>query len=513
VTKGILAGVAAGWLQSAVRVLVGLLQVRLIIDYLGDDLSGVWFLFLSLGAFVAFFDLGLSPTLSREIGFLLGGSRDEEAKRRGIADLLATSQRVFQVLAASVFVLGLAGGLFFLDRVAPAGSRDSVRVAWVVFCAGASANILGNAAFAALYGLGRAGVERSMQALVQLLGFAMLCVAIACDAGLTGLAVAWIVQGLLLRLLGWWALRRLHPEHGRGDGRPSTVVARKLAGPSFKWMLMALGATLIFSTDNILIGSLLGTGSVPAYHALVQVITLALTLSLLTVTSSTPFVSRAHAAGDEEQVVGLLLNNVRFGMGVMILIAAVLFVHGDLLVEVWLGPGRFAGWAVLAVLVTTMLLETHHRIHAAVVMARGELVFHGWALSAGVLNLVLSVILGRSLGLLGIALGTLCAQALTSNWRAPYCALRRLELPWAGYLLRTCLPLGALLLVATLAGFGTRSVLPPDWPALLRLVLGCGVTAAAGVLFFAAVLARPSERAAALRLLRRLLVSSPSGAR
>ena len=150
-----------------------------------------------------------------------------------------------------------------------------------------------------------------------------------------------------------------------------------------------------------------------------------------------------------------------------------------------------------------LLLETHHRVHATVIMARGELVFHWIALTAGLLNLVISLILMRFWGLLGVALGTMLAQMLTNNWFVPYYSARSLGFSVPRYLKRVLLPLGVLMVVATLAGYGVRGLLPASWPLLARLTLGSLATAAAGGAFFAAFLMQPDERAGLSRLLRR----------
>ena len=92
----------------------------------------------------------------------------------------------------------------------------------------------------------------------------------------------------------------------------------------------------------------MGETEIPAYHAVAQLVTLAMQLSLMIVTSSTPFVSRAHAAGDHDQTIAILMRNVRFGVGLMVIIAVTLVLQGDRLIELWLGPGNFVGRGVVA---------------------------------------------------------------------------------------------------------------------------------------------------------------------
>jgi O-antigen/teichoic acid export membrane protein len=60
-------------------------------------------------------------------------------------------------------------------------------------------------------------------------------------------------------------------------------------------------------------------------------------------------------------------------------------------------------------------------------------------LNAG-LNLLLSIILVRRIGLVGVALGTLIASACTSSWIVPLLACKHTRLPVKRYLLSGILP-------------------------------------------------------------------------
>jgi hypothetical protein len=107
VNKKIFHGVMSGGGLTAITTIVSIVQLRLILDFLPKDVAGMWLLFLSVGAYIAFFDFGISPTLSREISFLLGGKEAVgRSHEQQVADLLATCLRMFVVLACVAFVLG-----------------------------------------------------------------------------------------------------------------------------------------------------------------------------------------------------------------------------------------------------------------------------------------------------------------------------------------------------------------------------------------------------------------------
>ena len=171
VNKKIFHGVVSGGGLTAITTIVSIVQLRLILEFLPKDIAGMWLLFLSVGAYIAFFDFGISPTLSREISFLLG-SKDEvgPSHEQQVADLLATCLRMFMVLACVAFILGAILMGAYLWSLSQIEHRAAIQWAWLIFLVGASINILGGAVFAALYGLGDVATERGVNAVMKRIG-------------------------------------------------------------------------------------------------------------------------------------------------------------------------------------------------------------------------------------------------------------------------------------------------------------------------------------------------------
>jgi hypothetical protein len=103
-----------------------------------------------------------------------------------------------------------------------------------------------------------------------------------------------------------------------------------------------------------------------------------------------------------------------------------------------------------------MLLEGHHSAMATATMATGDIPFVAPALIAGVLNIVASVLLARQYGLLGVALGTLCAQVVTNNWYVPFYTMRLFHISFSEHFATVLLPLGKLFVALLLTSVGAR---------------------------------------------------------
>lgn len=501
--KKILGGVASGGVLTALMALIAFIQIRLVFEFLPMDMAGMWFLFLSIGTYFAFLDLGISPTLSREIAFLAGSSGDDiQGYHKGVADILATCRRAFQSLSALVFLLGIVAGLIFIKNIAPAENLKEVATAWVIFTVGASFNILGSSAFAALYGLGSVSTERLIRSFSLILGIFVLVLLLYFGYGLIGLCTAWVAQNLLARFLAIVFLNRLYPEVRKAGGRASMKIARKIAVPSIKWAAMGLGALLILQVDTPIIIATIGLSDVPPYEAVLKIVSNLMNFSLLAITSSTPFLSRLYSQGDMNAFKQLLLRNVRIGMIAMIMPSAFLAIFGNFLIDLWLGAGNFVGYAVLWTLLIMFLLEVHHVIHAMAAMAAGHIVFLSVAIGSGVLKVILSLLLASYFGVWGVALGTLIAQALTNNWYAPYFTIKTFSIPYGEYFKKIMLPILLFSLVMLAVNTGIKSVVG-DTMSLSTFILAflCS-SAISAVLAYVVVLTETERNSLKIRVAR-----------
>lgn len=448
VRRSIFTGVIGGAFFALVTVVVSFIQLRLVMDFLPPTLAGIWFLFVSVGAYIAFWDLGLSPTIARQISFHLGSEQhDERGRSILIANLLATSGYLFRMLALVAFVLAAALGGYLVHARVPQALYPSVAWAWLIFALGGAMNLWASNPFAALYGLGYLGTERLIRSLSLLAGLALTVILLYGGYGIVGLAAAWTAQGFLSRMAARWVMYRRRPDLLAIRGQVQMSQLKEILYPSLKWAAMGLGAILILQTDNAVIALTLGPAAIPNYEAAAKIAVTAMSLALLLITATSPQISRAFAEKKTQLVASLLSQSVRLSVATVTFVVAFVAVFGDQIIAVWLGSQRFVGFPVVWTLLLMTLLETHHVAMATATMATGHVVFARPALLAGILNLAISFVLAQHMGLWGVALGTLIAQVLTNNWYAPYVTLKYFGIPFASHFRTVLAPIVGLLAI------------------------------------------------------------------
>lgn len=425
-------GAGSALLLTATTLIVSVVLVKLVVGALSAERAGFWFLLLSFSQFILFFDLGFSPTLTRAIALAIGKQQDSSSQTATIGSAISTLQVVIYTLALVIFIAGIPFGIFVLPSWLELSTFDIPT--WIIFLAGAVTNLAGGVKLASLNGLGYVSTERLLRTLGQVLWLISTYVSLKLGFDLTGLACSWALQGLIVRASAGWLLRRRHPELYRTNHPPRLSVLKEMSPPSIRWAVTSLGAFLILQTGNIVIAKVLGTASVPAYEAMNRMLAALMTLGILVATASSPFISRVYGANDHTGLKNLIFLNVRIGMTLVLSAAIFLGFHGRQIVSLWLAPDQFVGETALYFGISMAVLEVHHVILATAVMATGAVPFAGWAVGAGILNLIFGFLLVPRFGFAGMAASTFISQLVTNNWYAPFVAFRRFNISLTDYL-------------------------------------------------------------------------------
>lgn len=465
------------------------IMLRYLVRYLPAQEAGVWLLFLTMSSYLVVFDLGISPTIGREISLALGqmGVSEEERSSK-IRDLIATGSRILTFLAVALTIICGSAGYFYLRSVVDFSSAlgHTTSVSWFVFVLAVAASVSGEIWLAALYGFGSVSTERLLRTLGCILWVVLSIIVLTSGGGLVGLSLAWL-YAFAIRLIAKRVFLRTRKEF-RQSGRFDWELGKSVSGKSLKYAGTLIGGTLILYTDNIVIASVLGPAAVPNYYAVARLVTACLSVALLISAASSPFISAAYSAGSMEEVRRITMRNVRIALALMATGGCFFAFFGKPLIQLWIGEGNFVGYGVLLVMLCAMTLEAHHVSLATSTMACDRIPFFIPALIAGVLNLAISFPLAYRFGLVGVALGTFLAQVTTNNWYVPMYSIRYLRIRVAEYAANVILPSGALVAGVAVCDF-VLSLLLRGHGKLILIVAGmvANGTILGGFLFFTGV--------------------------
>ncbi len=396
---------------------------HLLIRYLPPIYASAWFLFISIALFVSIFDFGLSPTLSREIGFSHG---NEGLDKKRLLGTIYTAVSLNTIMAFVLLLVGIIGGGAYLHHVFPKVDYPIISHAYFYFLFGTFFMFLSNPFFAVHYGFGHVATERFLRSLSWLLAMLLLYIGVKCNLSFPQLGMLWLTQGVIVHFIArvYTIVKfKLHFLSVYIDYKQLPLII----GPSLKWAVMSFGAILILQTSNFVIASALKPELIAQYAPLMQLATAIMTLGGVVQLALVPMVSKLMGKGEHQKIRGILLFSSRTTLCLVLLPAICLLCWGGEIVHFWLGAAFHYSFGIMVVLLIMSVLESHHVSCAAVVMATGYIKFMIPALLSGVLTLVFSVCFAHYWGLVGVALGVMCAQLMTNNWYAVFVSLRCLH--------------------------------------------------------------------------------------
>jgi O-antigen/teichoic acid export membrane protein len=316
-------------------------------------------------------------------------------------------------------------------------------------------------------------------------------------SGLIVLAVGGTVCNLaIFALKAGYAARTLHivPSFRRFDRR----TVRKVLSVSIWMFIINVAAKIIWSTDNLVVGSVLGAVAVARYNVALGTATAVRTLA--DQINSVTYVAAASLRAQDEHagLIRLLLEATRVLASFFGACLVLFLLWAPEFYRLWLGPGFGSSATTLVLLIAGMLAGAIQVTASQILLAfeRQRLIGVVAVLESAV-NLSASIILANHMGIQGVALGTAVPTTITSFcFYVPY-ACRLLSVPPIDVLRRLIKPTLLCGVTYALVRLAAPAVRFPSLPIFCAFAV-CFV----GLLTLAAVLVDHEERTTYLNILR-----------
>lgn len=435
--RAIRLGVWTSYLNLGVTWIIQLLMVPLLLGHLGAATYGLYAALTSVVGYFSLLTFGSSLTVPRFVA-----DHAARGEHDALSRFVSTYFAVYLVIALAGLAAGFAVAPLLTSALkVPPGLAGAVAPAWRLVVAGWAAGLGAGFLQSLLTGLGQvhlSNLASSGRTVLNLaLAAAILWAGGRLDTLLVGLLAAALLAGIALFVL----VRLFHPEIRITPSLAEWATLRRSGRPAAYYFLMQIAALAVMGTDNIVISVFLGVDKVAAYAVAFQLWALAIAALWSGVDVLLPFFARWAARDATESLRLAFLRATKFAIAGTILAAVLMAAYGRRAIGWWVGPSLFVGNGVLWVFCLMLLIATP--IHTAALVLAGLGRHRAPALGGGIealLNLALSILLVRRLGVLGVALGTLVAGLLTNGWIAPRAACRELGISVRAYLAAAVAP-------------------------------------------------------------------------
>jgi O-antigen/teichoic acid export membrane protein len=402
-----LQGVGVSYLQVVLAAACGLWLTRFLLGRIGQDELGAWFVLLPLLGYLELIDLGVVAVLPREVAYATGradGAAGGAAAVLGLAQRVVLQQLPLAVLAAAVF--------WGLSQLSGAASGHAAAVLALLYVVLFPTRIYP----AALQGLQDLAALGWINLICWALQFTLTVSLVLAGLGLWGLVVGFAAQRVASVVLAWWRLCRrfpaARPDRGASLDRGK---ARTLLRQGLWVSLSRVSQVLLNGTEVIVVGMLLGPAAVVLYSCTAKLTTLFAPQVYTLATTAESALSELRGQESPKRLVvvsGTLREAILLASGLMV---CVVLATNDAFVAWWVGPERYGGLALTAVLAGTMIVRHFHFTLGHLLYCLGqERAVALISLADGAVGVAATALFVGLYGPLGAALGSLAAVVLVS---------------------------------------------------------------------------------------------------
>lgn len=463
----------ASWLSHGVALVVGFFLMPYVLHTLGDRNYGTWIFINSIAGYAGLMYLGFGDTISRYV-----------AAHRANGDWNRLNQIVNVVfvvyLTMGACALSAAGVLAWQAErwhVEAGVSLLELRLVILVLGVNVAAGMLGSVFGGILQGAQRFDLLSSMGIAVDLLRAGLTWVLLQQQWGLLTLSLIFLAITLIENGFYVMAARKCIPELRFGVKYLKWETLRESFGFSAFAFLGAVASQVIYATDTVVIGAVLGAEAIVPYFIALRLCQYIRKPIEQVGSICMPRAGELHSRSDASALWRLLTESagLTFVLTAGLLIGTAFF--GTSLLQLWVGPGYDESWALLLILLGSQIVALPMGTVRSILFGMGHVrvpaILHVVEAAA---NLGLSLLLIKPWGLLGVALGTAVpVVAVELGILLPYvCRTLSSRYRSAVFMIfgQGAIPLAALAAYSlwVRSNFGV----PGDWKSLVAVTCGGG---------------------------------------
>lgn len=419
------------WVGMIVTGLVIFAMTPILIHSLGNFYYGLWVLVNAVVGYYGLLDLGLTPTLQRFISHM-----DGQGNRAGLnetfcsAIVLSTGIGIL-IVALVLAAVQLPPALFHVQ------TRDwqTIQKLLLVLAAGIALNFPGRTISAYIRGIERFDAANIVSTSVMVLQSATIIIILKLGFGI--LSVAWITvtYSALTVVLNLTAVCRCDRNLAFSRDFIKVRRMRELLNYSVYVFLITVGDTLRVNMDSVVIGACIGVPQITPFSIASALMMMYFKVCCTMWGPITSRLTRINGSGDWGATVAFLYKSTRMSSLVALFMTCILLVDGKSLIVTWMGPNFAYIYPILVVLAIAYIADTSQVPSMQLILARAaHKPMAGWMVAEGLSNLFLSIWLARSMGLIGVAIGTAIPSVIIRAFVQPVYVFLKFQIPAWEYL-------------------------------------------------------------------------------
>ena len=461
----------SNWAGMIFGLLISFLLSPYVVRKLGNTYYGVWNIIMDMTGYLGLLEMGVRQSIIRYVA-KYHAVNDTESMNRITSS--AFSIYGFTSGACVIIAIGLAALFPYVFKV----SNETVSIGrWVIVITGFSVaqGLLFSVYFGVILGIQRYDVLAKVGILIAVIKAGATVVLLSNGYGLIALSIMHLGMNLASSMYGRFYCRKEIPGLNIRFGKYESEWYGKIFNYSFKTFIMFIGQKIVYYSDSIVIGIMLG----PAYVTYF-VIGASLTEYMRRIVNQmtqmfTPLTSELQARGEEEKISDVLMRGTKMALIIALPISIVLLTMGKRFISLWMGKeyGPVSGDVLIVLTIAHLFSVAQYTTQDILQGLNKHQVCAICRCVEAVANLILSIVLIRSWGIVGVAVGTAIPHLATALFAYPYFISRVVKVDFRQYVVRSylapilssipflacCVMVDARFPAGNLAGFFARVIM------------------------------------------------------
>lgn len=389
-----------------VNMIIAIVLTPYILHSLGDAVYGIWTLVGSFMAFYGLLDMGISMATNRYITVAIS-AEEQGGEGEAVQRVFSSSLALFWAAAGAVMlctVIGMWPAALLVDEPAHV---DKLRYVMLVM----GMTLALSCPLKVYAGILESKLRLDLMGIPPIVGAFLragaVVVALETGWGVVGVAVATAFGVLPVGLAHLVMAHRVVPGLKFRWGHVRGGTLKELLGYGRKSVMLGVGNKMRTDFDAIVIASFLTTVVVAHYRIAAFFAQQLCYVAVATIGALQPYFSRLVGQQNDARQTEVLLTSTRLSVYLVSFMSVAMIVMGEPFIVRWVGPEYTVAYPVMVVLLVGYLLELSHLPASPYLCARASHGMIAWrSVIDSSVNILLSIVLVRHYGMMGVALGT-----------------------------------------------------------------------------------------------------------
>jgi O-antigen/teichoic acid export membrane protein len=428
----VLRNIGSTWVLTLVTMPAFYVLTPFIIRTLGQEGYGTWTLITSLTGYIGLLAVGVPMASVRYLA-----QHVAEGDTGKVNTAIGSCAGLYLTFGGMALVAGAAISILFVTAYdIPSALQSEAHLAFALVVLQVGAGFIGLLPEGIMF----AHHDFVLRNLVRLSGVLLrLCLTIGLltlDASLIVMAIVQLACVIVDFLLSYILIRRRYPGIRISLADFDRGMARRILSFSVYVLLLNAGARLSFETDALVIGAFLGVEVIAFYSVANSLVIYFMDFVIAIASVVSPMATKLNTEDRLPQLQHIFLTWSKVALSLTIAAGLFLIVFGPAFIGWWIGPAfkEPSGQVLQILMISSLVFLPVRGVALPILMGLGKPRTPAFAfIAAGLLNVALSMLLARPLGLAGVALGTAIPNMLFASV-VLVIACRELDIPLNTYL-------------------------------------------------------------------------------